>query len=621
MSILRRSGVGAWALTLGAVLLALVILFDLIPWVRGGYGWRWEYDPARSLPVFLALFIAGYIGVGAWLLNRRARPRWFLLVGFIAAALIPILAVSLRGDVLYTLFSRIFSEVASHHMVGAASVNWTGGEWRDWPAVMARIGSHVGTSPPALLLAYGLVTDIADKTGLAAPLSSPLIAALCTDYKLYDFTAAEIASGWLGVLYPVWAAFAVFPLYRLSRDIGGKRPEAVVLLWPLVPALSGFAASNSTLFPIFALLMALPLVGKQTRWRAGCAGLFFGLATFTNLALLPLVGFAGYFVLARWFFTRPRPSFLHPVMLGVAFGVGALIPWAVWWLFTGDTPLDILRQSLSYHLELDRPYWFWVWFHVFDWALWGGLAFIVTAGVLIRRRWTDRVASPDAAALGVALVLTVFTLTVSGITRGESGRIWLFLTPFALAFLSTLDRWRWLHLAIGQSVLTLALIFAVDAFNAPDVPAAPFLLTADSSAQSVERFAENGVPSFAILAYDARLDNEMLNLSLTISGIQPPLTPAWFGMVLVAPDGTVTPSEPLQPLDPQSGERHPATCWASEKTATVVLSQPLDAPLPNGDGYYISLSVYDYRANGAVWTLADGAETQIGLGPFTLGHP
>lgn len=609
-----------WWLIGGAVILAAVFAFDLTPWVRGGFGWRWEYDPAPSSPLGFVLCLLGYIVVAAWLLHRRARPRTLLAYAFIAAAAFPFIAAALRGEPLYVMFSRIFSEVASHHMVGAASVDWVGGEWRDWPSVMGRIGSHVGTSPPGLLLAYGLVTDLADKTGLAAPFSRPLISALCTDYKLYDLTPAEIASGWFGVLYPVWAALAVFPLYALGKKIG-TRPEWPLLLWPLVPGLSGFATSNSTLFPLLALLMMWALVGHINRWRAALAGLIFGVAIFINLALLPLAGLAGYFVLGRWLSLTPRPSLTQPITSGVFFALGALIPWGIWWLLTGDTPLDILRQSFDYHLELERPYWFWVWFHVWDWAVWGGLMIFIGAGAILPHLWRGRHHNPDAAGVAIAVMGTVLTLTISGITRGESGRIWLFLAPFVLVLWAVAppSSWRWRDLALAQGVLTCALIFAVDAFNAPDVPPVP-PLSGTVSASPIAEFYEDGQPAFAILNAQARLEGEGLRLDLTVVGRTPPLRPAWFGMTLVAPDGAVWPSEPLQPLDQTTGERLPATCWAHGNTAHITLRQRLDPLPPAGDGYYVSISVYDYRTNGAVWSVNGTSETHIGLGAFRLGE-
>ena len=607
---------------LSSVILAVIIAFDVTPWVRGGFGWRWTYLPVEPSIIPFALLIAGYCALGGWLLHRRARAGVVLAVAFIAAALIPVMAASLRGDALYVLFGRIFSEVASYHMVGAASVDWGGGEWRDWPGVMARIGSHVATSPPGLLLSYGFAADLADKTGLALPLSRPLIAAVCADYKLYDLTLAEVASGWFGVLYPLWAAFAVFPLYALTRRIGASRAAVAALLWPLVPGLSGFATSNSTLFPLFALLMMLPLIGRTTTWRAVLSGVVLGVATFTNFALLPLAGLAGYFVLSRWVISVPRPSFSQPLRLGIAFGIGALMPWLVWLVLTGDTPLDLLRQSFEYHLDLDRPYAFWVWFHVWDWALWGGLAVFVVAILTARQRWRERASAPDAAALTIALALTVLTLTVSGITRGESGRIWLFLAPFVLVIASATGGWRWRDIALAQGVLTLALVFAIDAFNAPDVPPFVSLPAALTDSAPIAVFSDGQTPTFSVLGYQAEIMDNTLRLSLTVVGHTPPTAPLWFGMIPVASDGTITPSQPIQPVDAKTGQRQPATCWTAARRAEVVLIQTLDAPL-TGAGYYISLSAYGYRANDAALSVdsTQGTTAQLGLGPFTLATP
>lgn len=601
-----------------AVLVAAIFAFDLTPWVRGGFGWRWEYVPVGAGIIAFAALVAGYIMLAGWLMARRAGARVMLAVAFVAAALIPVAAVSLRGETLHVLFGRVFSEVASYHMVGAAQVDWAGGEWRDWPEVMGRVGSHVGTSPPGLLLGYGLTTDLIGRSGAALPLSRPLIEAVCADYRVYDLTLAEVASGWLGVLYPVWAALAVFPLYGLARRVGQPRPEAAALLWPLVPGLSGFAVSNSTVFPLLALTCLWFLVGGG-RWRIVAAGVMFGLATFVNLALLPLAGLAGFYVLLRWWMSSPRPSFLQPVMTGVWFALGTLVPWAVWFALTGDTPLDIIAQSFSYHLELERPYAFWVWFHVWDWAVWGGLALTAAAIWWMVVRWRDPATPNESRVLAAALVLTVLALTLSGTTRGESGRIWLFLAPFVLVILAGIPGWR--VVAGAQGVLTIALVFAVNAFNAPDVPPLPSLPPVGEQT-AMATFTDPQGAAFRLVGYDAQPQGDRLDITLRFAGQQPPVEPVWLGVVLVAPDGSTSASEPQQPVSVATGERLPATCWRGGTLAEVRVSHPLPPDLLDG-GYYVSLAAYGYREGAGALTVqtADGSDVQVGLGPFVLTEP
>lgn len=601
-----------WIAAAAVVGIAAVFAFDLTPWVRGGFGWRWEYDPVAQPIVTYALLVLLYVAL-AWAILRRAHSgRWAVSLAFIASAVLAFAAVWLRdGDAIYTLFARTFSPVATAHHWGSAQVDWSGGEWRDWTSVMARVGSHVGTSPPGLPMIYALAADVSQRTGLDTTLARPLIIRLCMDYRIYDLTLAEVASGWLGVLSPVWAALTVFPIYALAKRVG-SRPEIAVLWWPLVPGLAGFAGSVSTLFPLFTVLMVLPLAGGLTVRRAMIAGLVFGVATFTNFALLPLAGLAGYFVLVRWLLMSPRPSLAYPIRIGAAFALAALAIWVVWFALTGETPLDLLRQSFDTHLELERPYAFWVWFHVWDWMVWSGVGLVAAAVAASRTYWRSRIAQPEQASLAAALFLTLMTLTLSGITRGESGRIWLFLSPVLPVLIARRDMgWHagWLPLAFAQAALTIALVFAVDAFNAPDVPPQPPLQSISADQPALAAFAAPDGGRFHVIS--AQLADTG-TLELTIRGETPTLAPVWFGLIGVDADGQQYPAEPQQPV--YMGERLPSACWQEATEARISLNLPY---IPTGD-FYVSLSAYGYRAGDPPLAVqsADGDGTQVGLGPF-----
>lgn len=601
-----------WIAAAAVLGIAAVFAFDLTPWVRGGFGWRWEYDPVSQPILGYALLVFLYIGLAWIILRRTSSKRAAVALAFVASAVLVFAAVWLRdGDAVYTLFARTFSQVATAHHWGSAQVDWSGGEWRDWTGVMARLGSHVGTSPPGLPMMYALAADVSQRTGLDTVLARPLIVALCMDYRIYDLTLAEAASGWVGVLSPVWAGLTVFPIYWLAKR-AGTRPELAVLWWPLVPGLAGFAGSVSTLFPLFTVLMMLPLVAGLTIRRALIAGLVFGFATFTNFALLPLAGLAGYYVLIRWLLMSPRPSFAFPIRIGAAFAVAALAIWAVWFALTGETPLDLLRQSFETHLELERPYAFWVWFHLWDWMVWSGIGLLIAAIAASRTYWQSRIAQPEPAALAAALVLTLLTLTLSGITRGESGRIWLFLSPLLPVLIARRDfDWRigWPTLATAQAAVTIALVFAVDAFNAPDVPPQPLLQRASAEAAPLAIFGAPDGGRFSVISADYRAPD---TLELAIRGEKPTLAPVWFGLIGVDADGQQYPAEPQQPV--YQGERLPSVCWREGTEARVSLALP---EVPDGE-FYVSLSAFGYRAGDPPLTVhaEDGEDTQVGLGPF-----
>lgn len=608
---------------LAALLLAGVFIFDVTPWVRGGFGWRWEYQPLARPVIGYVLLLASYAVIVWRLLSGAANARLVLALAFVASIVFPLVAVGLReSDALRGLTARTFSVVASAHQWGAANIDWASGEWRDWTAVMARLGSHLSTSPPGQPLLYGLLTEGIDRFGLSTALARPLVTALCTDYALFEMTPAQVASGWLGVLSPVWAALTVFPLYSLARRLGA-RADVAVLLWPIVPALSGFTPSSSTVFPLLAVLIFLPLTGTPSRRGIALSGFLYSLATFINFAMLPLAAMFALFTTLRWLLTGPRTPASAILRDMALFALSACLPWGIWFVVTGLTPLDVLEQALAFHLALERLYIFWVWFHIWDWSLWSGGAIAVVAVLAGVGLWRIRSERPAAAAFAITLALTLAAITISGMTRGESGRIWMFMTPFLLVVAATplpgaAMRQRWRMLITAQVILTFAMIFAIDAFNAPDVPARPTMNVSRLDMTPLATFTSEDSGQFSVLSagvYEPGL------LTLEIVGEMPTLAPVWFGVIAVdaMDESLISPAGPQQPT--RGGERMPSTCWTPESATRVTLVLPPLDPI-RSDEFYVSLSAYGWNAGDAALTVTTPHSTgvQVGLGPFRVAQ-
>ena len=67
-------------------------------------------------------------------------------------------------------------------------------------------------------------------------------------------------------------------------------------------------------------------------------------------------------------------------------------------LLGGETFFDLLRSSMDFHFSLDRPYWFWLGMHLWDWLLWTGVGF-AALGIVFLWRWRrERIYRPLRAA-------------------------------------------------------------------------------------------------------------------------------------------------------------------------------------------------------------------------------
>lgn len=636
-----------------SLVLAAALGFDWLPFLRGGeiFHWQWPYVPAdviRALPLVLTLIV--YL-VGAWALFRYSeRPIGLIVWSMVGAAVIPLTVIFIRHDnVLYELFARTISGTATGPHLAAAEIDWSGTQWHDWTAVMESYfgrSGHVFLSPPGLPMWYGLLNALLGTVpSVASALQQVLLPSQCQNYNLLKYTPAEWASAWFGILMPLWAALTVLPLYAVARRLG-VAVRQVIAWFPLIPALIMFAPSWNTVYPLMAVLAFWWLLIGIERGKGWvlASGLLMGIMTFVNFSLIPLAGLFGFYTLLDY---ALKPSigrgdvsgrgYLRPLLIGLQFAIGVMVPWVIYWFIAHGTPVEMLRQSLTAHLDLDRPYVPWLWFHSWEWALFTGIPLIVlwiAAGVQRARQWRE-----GGSVLGLALLLTMIALVLSGTARGETGRVWLFFSPFVLLaagewlqrretvnepasspadntpHLETAQSSKlWFALTFAQVVLLLALVLTWTVIDAPDVispPAAPGAQTAANAGGMT--FGGQ----FQLASWDAHVEGNAILLTLNWRAQQPMTVPYWFGALLVYPDGHSVPNAVVwQPFD----THYPTTCWAPGVTLgdSVRLPLPDDAPAGN---WWISLSSFSDDAATQLLpvTLPDGSQDrQVGLGPVSV---
>ncbi len=310
-------------IVIAAVVLAGFIAFDLYPGLRGGAGWQWAYQPPPDVVAVIALTagLTVYVVVTALLRARRA-VRTVLAWTVFGGTVLAYLAVSIRGDPFFLLFTRTVSPVQT----GAASLQ-TSIMARDgvlptlrrWPEVMDEALTlnliHFTTSPPGQVLAHQALADVFDSPalhGLAAPVSQAWRMYQCHDIDVMWYSRGEImAAGLFAFLMPLLAALAALPIFGIARDLTGDRMLAARIAgwWALVPAVLMFAPTWNTLYStLCALAFWLLLRGlrsEQMGWVLG-AGLVTALTTFLNFAVLPFLLLAGLFTLG-WCALTPRP--------------------------------------------------------------------------------------------------------------------------------------------------------------------------------------------------------------------------------------------------------------------------------------------------------------------------
>jgi len=608
-----------------SLILALALLFDWIPFLRGGFGWQWQYQPApfvRALP-FIAITVI-YLG-GAWQLLQRESNRLLIFWAFVGTVAVSLAVIAVRADdILYTLFTRTASGIATGPHLAGATVDWS--NWLDWPSVMRSfegISVHVALAPPGLPLVYHAINGIfAAFPAVADGLQRALLPYQCANYSLLAYTSAEWASAWFGILMPVWSALAVWPLFSVTcRLYDSQTARFAVTWWALVPALVMFVPTWNTFYPLVTLVAFWCLLRgleKSAMWLI-LSGLLVGLLTFANFSIVPLLGLFGFYALLDGWWVRTRHDRREPlwgalslrrlILIGVWFGVGLMLPWLVYGLASGLTPLDLLDVAMSEHLSLDRPYIPWLWLHFWEWALFTGIPLMIL--------WLLNALRGKRDILSLSLLATMVILLLSGTARGETGRVWLFFSPFVLIAAAHALQNRhsgWLAISSAQAVLMMILVIILPVIDAPDMipPPNPPQFVAASRASSAN-FDQN----FRLENWDAEIDSEAITLRLNWEPLRQMTTPYWFSALLVSSDGAPAGEAVVwQPLE----TRYPTTCWQANQIVSDSVRLPLPADAPTTE-WWISLSAFgdvDQPEQRVMVTLPDGAaDTQIGLGPVS----
>jgi hypothetical protein len=644
-----------------SLFVCLSLALDLIPQLRGGFGWRWPYgvpdDAWRILPAVIVVF--GYV-LGARRLQSGSIG--VLLAWSIGGAVVIALAcLFILGDPLYLLFTRTVSGLATGAHEAGAEITDLAATWRAWPTLMptylqpgvhAMESIHIALDPPGLPTLYYFTRQAFTAIpALADPLARALRLYQCQNFAIMAYDNPTLASAWLGILSPLWGALAALPLYAVTRRLYSASTARVAIIgWPLIPALALFTPTANTVYPLLVIGAFAALVqglDSPNRMRAaiwlGFGGLLTGLATFANFSTVPILAFFGLFALIRAYTRHDR--WRKPVQAGIAFGIGLGIVWGLYWIVSGHTPLDVLAPALNQHLELDRPYLPWLGLHLWDVALFVGLPISGLALIGIARAFRY-IRQWPIDPFPLALALSLIVIDLSGTARGETSRVWLFFMPLLLIVAADVLRgfssppiplaadtekgrqsslaplatkWRgaggevlfWLTQAIVLLTLaTFVHVMGTELTPPPDesVGNAPPQAASATFGNALALVNERGAVSS---------DGRSITLALTWQARQSVDVPYFFSALLVRPDGQpVSQAVNWQPHD----TRYPVTCWRPGALVVDTVTLPFGG-VPRPGDWWVSLSAFDIHTGTRlpVFGVKGTPDTQIGIGPVVVG--
>ena len=605
------------AIALVTLLFLAALALNLSPYLRGPAEWRWAYAipgrpdrlwiPALTLALYLAL---AFVWVRQATRKRQPLPsphrggdggrvskrqRQALLIALVLA--VPLIQISLltaeHFDFLKPLFYRTVSAGASGVFSVGSTIEDAGDFLRRYPELMPTFPVHPQRYPPGLPLLFYLTRRTLETI---PPLSDALGFRLrlyqCHDLSLMRLSNATIGSAIIQIALPLTSGLVLLPLYGLARRAYDCRTAAwAVALYPLVPSFALWSGRWEQFYPLLACTSWYFLYIGLTRSRRSAllaAGLTLSIASLLNFGLLALLLPMGLFALLRLLPQPPPTSNIQlpisniqlPISNLLAFLVGLASLWIVYQLAFGTGFFDIWRVSMSYHLGLTRSYWTWLVYHPYDFFTFLGLPLALLFLIALIRAIRDlRRHRYDS--LVLAFALGFLLLALSGTSRGEVARVWLFLTPFAVLVAARgLTRLRLgrrgfalVALLLALQLLTFNTFLRVVTTGLTDPPARTRAFDPPPISHPLSaRFSIDGVDSIALLGYDlepaAPAPRDALHLTLYWQSLKPIAQPYTVFTHLIGPDNQLAGQQDNMP---QQGIAL-TTCWVPGE----IIADPYD---------------------------------------------
>lgn len=442
--------ISAWR-PLTCVAAAATLIYALQARVSGmdGPAWhRWGWQEL-SWPRFILGFSIAAIPFfsGQYLVAFRGwSPRLGLRLLALSLFLLQPIAVGLRADSFsLTVSSRLIENVGVTSYFTDAAAFWADphrslAQWlAEFPKVVASLTMHSSTKPPGPILFHMLLIKLFGAGAGASTVGALLIAGLAS----------------LGV-------FAVNGLIQAVSDGDEGSGFNGASVFALLPGVVIIHPMFDQILPLFTCgmlgLWAIAL-RNQKRSTAFLCGLMTAGALFFSYSLFTLgVFLVGYTLI--WAI-RERSRGPAPILSMIAFAtLGVVLFYGLLWASFGYDPWGAFHGALAGQRRFEswipkRPYPATIWWDLRDFFSVGvGWAVLLLALLGIGRSqfWPNRAV----AALGL---LQVISVGLTGLLRGETARVFIFMAPVVLISVDQeLKHWRF-----AERMTAFLAMFAVTA--------------------------------------------------------------------------------------------------------------------------------------------------------------
>lgn len=411
-----------------AVLYYQVGLFKMIP------GWFWgfhEKDFHGNDWLFLFIFLISLTAVAFILRNQKNYKRNLLLLVLLGYALqIAFGFIEGQGfeDIRLKFAASTHKGYAEHASdrpnLLDAMLNYE--QKYGWD-------NYLGTKPPGVILIYAGLQKVSN---------------LYEPEESFGGRFLRL-TGVMAYIFPLFSMLVLVVLYHFSRRIYGEKdailPSILYIFCPNVILIPLFL--DQVFYPLFlmgGLLLILLVIQRQSIGLALATGIYMYLALYFTFSMLPLIAAGFTWIVIEHLLRKSTRSFRYVFKIITAVTLGIVLIFLIFRFFLNYDILVRYQTAFEHHisLKLNEPgiknFLLDTTLNNVEFFAWTGFIMIflvisrvVKSLVAIIRRKADQV-DP----LLLTMLLTYIALNLFSQTRGEVGRIWIFMVPVVSIFAS-----------------------------------------------------------------------------------------------------------------------------------------------------------------------------------------
>lgn len=412
------------------------IILDLTPYLRGPQDpfleSRWPYyfvntyqkiwAPLLALIPFTLLF--AYVEKKNFGKNKEL---FLLIILSLIVFLFQLSLIYFSRFGITILFRRLIDPGINGYFSTALKIDNIFNYFSSYSEIIYTFDQHARGHPPGAVLTIKLLLEVFENFTRFAQLDFSSLNSLKVGWANHLWTPLSLsqktASLFIPFLLHLFSALTIIPFFYLTKAIFKNKKVAFrsTFIYATIPSLSFFALTFDPIYAAFPILCLLTLIKgfeKNNKSLIFLSGLIFGIGLFFSLSILPVL--LGTFVFSLIFFKKNIDKVLKKIFI---FTSGMLFVF----IFLFALGFNFFKAYIAViQNQAPRDYFLWTIYNPYDFFIFMGLAtsclfFIATWNIYRKKHIVNKIEEK----ILVSFWVTFTILVVSGISRGEVGRIWI----------------------------------------------------------------------------------------------------------------------------------------------------------------------------------------------------